>query len=85
MKPLLALLCLAAIGLCLLAQSSGPVSVTLLSPTNGATVSGIIPITVSASSTAAPLKRIEYWRDVTNLIATIYLAQPPQNVSITVK
>lgn len=65
-------------------QSTNPVSAVMVSPTNGQTVSGTIPVSVQASSTMGPIKHIEFYRDQT-MIANVYYSQPPQNVSIAVK
>lgn len=82
---LIALVLICALGcLAVRGQSTNPVTVTMLNPTNGQVVSGILPISVVASSSAAPIKRINFSRDG-SLIASVYYSQPPQHVRLIVK
>lgn len=64
--------------------TTSPVTVEWVSPTNGSVVSGTIPLTVRASSTAAPIQRVEFYRDGV-LIATVtntMLANVPGNLRV---
>ena len=47
----------------LFGQSSGPVTVELVAPASGAVVSNTFTLTATASSTVAPIQRIEFFVD----------------------
>lgn len=79
---LLLSLCLAVVGI--KGATTSPVSVEWVTPTNGSTVSGTIQLTVRSSSSAAPIQRVEFYRDGV-LIATVtntMLANTPSNLRI---
>lgn len=64
--------------------TTSPVTVEWVTPTNGSVVSGTIQLTVRASSSAAPIQRVEFYRDGV-LIATVtntMLANVPGNLRI---
>jgi len=63
--------------------TDNPVSVELLTPVNGSTVSGVIELTATASSTAGPITKVEFYRDGI-LIGTAYnyLPAPPGGVKV---
>lgn len=63
-------------------SDTNAVSITMLSPTNGQFVSGTIPITITASSTAAPIDHIDIFRDG-SLIATLHPPKPPTPLTLT--
>jgi len=44
-------------------QVNNPVTVTLLQPANGATVSGPVALSAAASSTMGPIVKVEFYRD----------------------
>lgn len=58
-------------------QSVNPVTCELIQPTNGQVVSGMLELQVKASSSAAPIQRVEIYRDVV-LVKIIYPPMPPQ-------
>ena len=70
--------------------TNGPVTVELLTPVAGSTVSNTITLTARASSTAAPITKVEFW-DVFNgvhtLIATVTnfesVPAPPKGLRVT--
>lgn len=77
---LLSLLCVVGIR----GATTSPVTVEWVSPTNGSTVSGTIMLGVRASSLAAPIQRVEFYRDGA-LIATVtntMLANVPVNLRV---
>lgn len=79
---LLLSLCLAVVGI--KGATTSPVSVEWVSPTNGSVVSGTIMLGVRASSSAAPIQRVEFYRDGV-LIATVtntMLANVPINLRV---
>lgn len=43
--------------------NTNAVTVTWVTPTNGQTVSGTIPLVVNAGSSVAPITRVEFYRD----------------------
>ena len=63
--------------------ATSPVSVTMLTPVNGSTVSGVIELTATASSTAGPITHVDFYRDGV-LIGTAYnyLPAPPSGVKV---
>lgn len=63
------------------------VTVTMVSPTEGSTVSGTIQLACTAGSTAGPIKRVEFYVDQTNLIAIVDgnnrpIPLPPKAVTV---
>lgn len=56
------------------AQPTNPITLTWVTPTNGQTVSGTIPLTVNASSSAGPIVRVEFYRD--NQLIGVVNGQP---------
>lgn len=62
-------------------RQTGPVTVEMVSPTNGSTVSGTITVSCRASSVIAPITKVEFYRDGV-LFATVYPPLPPTNVHI---
>jgi len=65
------------------AASDSPVSVTMLTPVNGSTVSGVIELTATASSTAGPITHVDFYRDGVFIgRAYNYLPAPPSGVKV---
>lgn len=62
-------------------RQTGPVTVEMVSPINGSTVGGTIAVSCRASSTVAPITKVEFYRDGV-LFATVYPPLPPTNVHI---
>lgn len=63
-------------------QVENPTTVTLLSPVAGSTVSNTITLSATASSSAAPISRVEFYMD-DKLVGTIYNAQTPKNLKVS--
>lgn len=64
-----ALVCLIAAKL--FGQATSPVSVEIVAPTTGQVVSNTITFTAIASSTVAPITKVEFYRDGI-LMGTVY-------------
>ena len=66
-----------------LTVSVPPVTVTLVSPTNGAIVSNTITLSAVASSVMGPITKVEFYRDGV-LIKTVYSKpEAPTSVNAT--
>lgn len=68
------------------AQAPSPVTITLLTPTNGSTISGLIQLGAAASSTAGKIARVEFYVDG-KLVGIVNsnnqnMLFPPGNVSV---
>lgn len=74
--------CLLVVGI--KAQPTSPVTVEWVSPTNGSVVSGTIMLGVRASSSAAPIARVEFYRDgiLIGVVTNSMLASVPGNLRI---
>lgn len=64
------------------AQNTSPVTVQLVSPGAGSTVSGIVQLTATASSSAGPISKVEFYVDG-KLIGTVTNKIPsPQGFNV---
>lgn len=65
-------------------QPISPVTVEWVTPTNGSTVSGTIMLGVRASSLAAPIQRVEFYRDgiLIGVVTNTMLANVPGNLRV---
>lgn len=70
--------CYLLISLIMCLGATNPVSCELATPTNGATISGIVTLTAIAGSLVGPITRVEWFMDG-QLIASTNLLQPPAN------
>jgi len=65
--------------------ASNPITVTLDQPPDGSVISNTVTLSATPFSSAAPIVRVEYYLDGTNLIATATNPiPPPQSLNLTV-
>jgi hypothetical protein len=58
------------------------VTCTLLAPTNGSTVSGVINLQATASSTMGPIVKVEFYRDGLLIGTVTNKPTSPQNLKV---
>lgn len=62
--------------------NTNAVTVTWVTPTNGQTVSGTIPLVVNAGSSVAPITRVEFYRDGVLIGTVSNRPSPPTLVTL---
>lgn len=60
-----------------------PVTVDLLSPTNGAVISNTVTLSAAPFSTAAPITKVEYYLDGVLIATVTNPIPPPTNLTVT--